>query len=115
MTPTQAQTSLKNYNTESFNLTPTTIIELFEIDISVLFDDQENIGNVSTSVFRFHNNLKLTQNNIIWRGNIYIAAPIKTEGFEYNSQGTIPTPKISLSVSNQTIPELNRFKRILRQ
>jgi lambda family phage minor tail protein L len=56
----------------------------------------------------------LTQNNIIWQGNTYIAAPIKTEGFEFNSQGTIPSPKISIAVNNELIPELIRLKQVLR-
>lgn len=114
MTITQANTSLKNFNGEVFNLTPTSIIELFEIDCSDLFDDQNGVSANSVPIFRFHNNLKLTQNNIIWQGNIYIAAPIKTEGFEFNSQGTIPTPKISLAVNNELIPELIRLKQVLR-
>lgn len=114
MTPTQAQTSIKNLNSELFNLTPSAIIELFEIQFDNLFYDEELLTSGKIDTFRFHNNLKLVQNDIIWQGKVYTAAPIQTEGFEFNSQGTVANPKIRISVTDSGILELNRLKQVLR-
>lgn len=108
--------SLKNINADIFSLNPSTLILLFEIDISnLLFDSgvaslDEIALNSNISIFRFHNNVKLLGTSIHWRGNEYLAAPIKCEGMQLNAQGTLPVPKLSITVNDTGIPALNTLK-----
>jgi lambda family phage minor tail protein L len=123
MTVAQAQISSKRINIELFNLTPSSIIELFEIDLSNLYFDQSSNTDSTyegKNIFRFHSNLKLNNagtksNNIVWRGDTFFAIPIQTKGFEFNSKGTIPTPTLSLVVNDEGIPKLVELKAALRQ
>lgn len=115
-----AQTAIKNLYGEAFSLEPTSIIQLFEIDVS---DIGFNRGVISVNeinsdknvIFRFHNNIKLTQSSIFWRGKEYIAAPVYAEGYEVNAKGTLPTPKLAMTVSEEGIPYLSVFKNRLLQ
>lgn len=113
MNPSQAQISTKSINSESMSLTPSALITLFEVDISDIAFSQGLSSSIS--VFRFHNNIKLTNNNIFWQGNEYIAAPIFAQGFEVTSKGTLPVPKLSISVNDAGIILLSSFKAELAQ
>jgi lambda family phage minor tail protein L len=115
-----AQSSIKNLNAESFSLNPTALINLFEIDISTLGFNLGQISSIELSqqvntIFRFHNNSKLGNNSIFWRGNEYIMIPISAEGFEINSKGTLPVPKLTLSVSEEGVPLLSILKDRINQ
>lgn len=72
------------------------LIELWEIDLrhirSMRNPDQQG------ELYRFHNGVSQTQQNIWWQGNEYQAYPIHAEGFEVSGQG--PSNRPSLSVSN---------------
>jgi lambda family phage minor tail protein L len=119
MTISQAQTSIKRLNAELFNLTPSSIVELFEIDISNLYSDQYNTSDYSTKIFRFHSNLKLNNignksNNILWRSNVYHAVAIQAKGFEFNSKGSIAAPTLSIVIGDENIPKLIELKTALR-
>lgn len=112
---TQAQTSVKRYNTELSVLNPATVIYLFEIDVSSLVTNQNIALQTSEQIFRFHNNIKLTNKDIFWSGGDgiqkkYTAAPINVEGFEINSKGTLPTPKMSISVNEEGVGLLSTLK-----
>lgn len=117
MTTAAAKQAIKKLNTEAFSLTPSALITLFEIDASdVAFDvglSDPNSPNNGT-IFRFHNNVKLGRNNVFWQGVEYVAAPIQGEGFEMKTQGTFPTPTLSLSVSDDGIQLLAIIKERLR-
>lgn len=69
-------------NIQGFSYSP--IVELFQLSNY----DPSN----STISFNF---CKL--NNIAYQGTSYHAVPCETEGFEYNSGGTLPRPKIRVS------------------
>ncbi len=110
-----AQESLKKLNSEIFSLNPQTLITMFEIDMTdILFDtgyiSTTDKNDSSVGVFRFHNNTKLFGTTIFWQGNEYSAAPIATEGFELTAQGTLPVPKVSLTVNSEGIPALAQLK-----
>lgn len=109
LTKSQAQSALKKATGEVFNLTGSCVIHLFEVDVSNLIFDQDIVTSLDT-VFRFHNNIKLTNNTIFFKGLSYIAAPIEASGFEMNGRGTTATPTISISVSPQGIPMLASLK-----
>ncbi len=116
----QAKSSLKKIQSEISSLTPSTLITLFEIDVSsIAFDSgiftDSDILNKTISIFRFHNNVKLINTSIYWQNNEYLAIPIQAIGFEFNSKGTLPVPKLSLSVSDEGIPLLTQLKEKLYQ
>ncbi len=115
MNKTQAQISIKSLNKELFSLTPSSVITLFEIDVSALASDLNIALANDYEIFRFHNNIKLINTNIIWQGNTYIAAPITAEGFEINSKGTLPSPRLGISVNDAGIEALAVLKETLRQ
>jgi lambda family phage minor tail protein L len=111
----QAQLSLKTLYGEAFSLTPSAFITLFEIDVSDLaFDkgliDEVRDDNEGERIFRFHNIVSLLNSNLVWRGKTYTAAPIQAEGFELNARGTLPVPRLSMTVSTEGIPLFANFK-----
>ncbi len=118
MTPTTAQSAAKKLNSEIFSLTPSALITLFEIDIgdivfqNALYSDRI-LSAGDPTVFRFHNTVKLFNSDVWWKGNQYAAAPIRAEGFETNGRGTLPKPKLSLTVSEEGIDALSKLKSAL--
>ncbi len=115
MNKIEAQSASKLVATEIFSLNPSTVVTLFEIDFQdIAFD----LGLVSLAkftagqelVFRFHNTFIKGSSPIIWRGVEYKAAPIEAEGFETNTQGTLPQPTLRLTVNDKGLPYLTQFK-----
>ncbi len=110
-----AQSSIKELNKEIFSLSPSALITLFEIDISDIgfnkgiFSQGEVDLGINT-IFRFHNNVKLLNNSIFWQGKEYVAAPITADGFEMTLKGSLPTPRISITVNEEGIPYLAILK-----
>lgn len=105
---------IKKVNAESFKLTPSSLISLFEIDINNSVFESGFDSLAIQKVFRFHNSIKLTTNNIVFDSKTYIAAPIFANGFEMNTRGTIPTPKISISTNDSGIQALSNFKAAIK-
>jgi len=115
MTTSEAQINIRNAYSEAASLSPSALITMFEIDIGSLgfsrgIISDEDVRNEYQTVFRLHNSVRLTTNSIIWRGKEYIAAPIEADGFEITSKGTLPTPKLRMTVSDDGIPHLTIFK-----
>lgn len=110
----QAQVYIKNLYGEAFSLTPSALIVLFEIDITDILMAEGVIsdlsGNESSRIFRFHNNIPLVNTSIWWQNKEYIAVPVRAEGFETNSRGTLPTPRLGISVSSEGISALALLK-----
>ena len=114
---------------EAMSLNPSQLIELFEIDISdILFGERLqkvlqygatgqsiglNLESPQYNIFRFHNNIKLKSTSIFWQGNEYRALPITITGFETSSKGTAATPKMQLSVIDDSIPSLKILKSLM--
>lgn len=118
MNKTEARDASLRVSEEIFSLVPSAIITMFEIDASELgFDsgiaNQQQIDN-GELIFRFHNNSKLGNSKLIWRGQEYIAAPISSSGFETSSQGTLPSPKLRLTVNEEGIDSLAILKEKIR-
>lgn len=117
-------------NKEFFSLEPSSIINLFEIDLTDLGFDTDNQfiinlreiqitlpgttetinNNFNYRIIRLHNNLKLGKNVIYWNDKPYLPAPIVAEGFELASKGVFPKPKISISLSNEMLDVFSLFK-----
>lgn len=72
-------------------LAPSAIIELFELTLDPTLHG-------SSDVYRFHAgcNASVT-GNIIWNGNPYSRLPIKAEGFEFSSAGSLPRPTLTVA------------------
>ena len=119
MTKSEAQ-GLKSLYSEAANLSPSSLVQMFEVDLSAIglstneFTQSEIDQQIST-IFRFHNSVKLSNSSLYWQGKEFVAAPINVEGFETTAKGTLPTPKLSLTVSDEGIPQLAIFKNRLLQ
>lgn len=70
---------------------PSAVIELFELTLDATLHG-------SSDVYRFHAgcNANVT-GNIVWNGNSYIRLPIKAEGFEFSSAGSLPRPTLTIA------------------
>ena len=119
MNKTTAQASVKRLNAEIFSLNPSALLHFYTLDLTdLLFDkgliSQPTEQNLNSRIFRFHNNLFLTRQTLVWRGDTYSALPLEAEGFELSSQGSLPTPKLRLSVSDDGVPTLGLLKAQIR-
>lgn len=114
-------------NKEFFSLEPSSIISLFEIDLSEIgFDTSAQfVINIKNSqivlpgadggVFnykkiRLHNNLKLGRNIIYWKGDAYLPAPLSTDGFEVASKGVFPKPRVQITFSDDMLDVFSLFR-----
>lgn len=110
----------KAFMKEVMQLSPSTIISLYEIDVTdLLIDNQfifdENSVSESETKLRFHNTntFVVQKKSIIWRGKEYIAAPIRITGFESTLQGALPKPVMGISVSDQSVGAFSVLKSYL--
>lgn len=93
---------------ELAKLTPSSIIELFEVKTITRLHG-------ACEIYRFHSgvNAKSVSGHLVWAGNTYYAWPVEADGFEYNGRGTLPRPKIRIANINNTISaillEVNQF------
>jgi len=114
ITTQQARSSIKSLVFELNNLTPSSIVTLFEIDISSILKAKSipNLnaaklqtgfdGDTTDGILRFHNNIKVFDSIVQWQGKKYIPAPIQASGFENSSRGALPTPILSISSQSET-------------
>ena len=73
------------------SLEPSSIIELFELQLNTL-------QHGSNDIYRFHAGANANNNGeVVWNGNAYMRMPVEAEGFEYGGQGQLPRPKIRVS------------------
>jgi len=85
-------------------LSPTAVIELFELDCT----------DLGGEVFRFHNGTNKLSQNIVWQGNEYIRFPIQVSGFELSGQGQFPRPTVIISnVMSSITTILLQYKDLL--
>ena len=113
----RAKSSIKSLSFELTNLTPSSMVTFFEIDISAILKDKgiipdltveaQNIGfapakDVQDGILRFHNNIKVFNSYVVWQGKTYYPAPIQAEGFEASSKGVLPRPTLTLASQSET-------------
>jgi lambda family phage minor tail protein L len=116
----QAAISMKNIAGELMSLNPSALLSLYEIDVSSLGFQAGIISSTEVelginTVFRFHSNINLTVSSIFWNNNEYVAAPIETVGFETNLKGSPAVPTLSMTVSDEGIPQLTILKQRIRE
>jgi lambda family phage minor tail protein L len=80
------------------------IIQLFVLDATAL-------GDSITHPFTNHKNE--VGNNVVWGGTTYNAWPIQGSGFEMNTSGSLPRPRLSVGNLGGTISALCRSYRNL--
>lgn len=120
--PSAAQlNSNKKVGSEVKRFSPSAIVTLYEIDVeNILIDknipyDSGDTGNRVDAVFRFHNNLKLINQDIYWKGQAYRALPIKVDGFETSTRGALPTPKMTIFFNDKDFAFLSYFRLQVRR
>ena len=79
--------ALSSVTEEIQKLAPSAIIEMFEIDASV----------VGGSVYRFHAGKNNLFGDLIWNGLTYNAFPMEVTGFEWSGKGQLPRPTMTVS------------------
>ena len=102
-------------------INPSSIIELFELELTVgLHIPAGNPNNLDT-VFRFHAGANLNNfGQIKLNGNSYQRVAVKIEGFEDTSTGTIPRPTMTFSnlggiTKDTTVMTMSDFLNIVNQ
>jgi lambda family phage minor tail protein L len=91
-----------NINKQLVSLVPDSLIDLYEIDFSNLqsnFEELKNLYDINLgvdTVYRFCP-MKNGVNPIIWQGFSYQPLPIRTDGFESQSDGKLPRPTLTLA------------------
>lgn len=78
------------------SLTPSALIEMFEIDLTPFGD----------SVYRFHFGTNSLQQNLVWDGETYSAWAGQAVGFDLTTSGQVPRPKLVLGNVFGTISAL---------
>ena len=79
-------------------INPSSIIELYELELTVGLHIPTGNPNSLDTVFRFHAGANLNNfGQIIFNGNSYQRVAVKVEGFEDTSTGTIPRPTLTFS------------------
>jgi lambda family phage minor tail protein L len=76
---------------------PSAIIELYEMYFDINF-----------APFRFHSGTNGITKDILWRGNPYYATAIEVEGFEVNTVGRLPRPKVTVANQDLVISNILR-------
>jgi len=79
------------------NVNPSSIIELFILQLKSTLHGTNTSPSGETNIYRFHNGTSLNNNGeIIWQGKNYLRFPIQAEGFSFQ-KGQLPRPKIIIS------------------
>ena len=93
-------TAIASAYEELAKLNPSAIIELFELHL-------DNALHGSTDVYRFHAGANAdVDGNVVFNGNTYTRLPVKANGFEFTSTGTLPRPTLSISNLDGTMTTL---------
>ena len=84
-------TAISSVYADLASFEPDTIIELFELHPTL-----ELHG--TTGVTRWHAGVNEgVTGNIVWNGNTYTRLPVKADGFEFSSSGTLPRPTLTVA------------------
>lgn len=122
----QIVSGYKSINTEIAKLEPSSQIFLYEIDLTNIYPQTRNTTSLSNQplqngVLRLYNDYNLYNlsvqpyGTISWKNNQYFPMPIYADGFELNSAGTLPTPRIFISNSSPDTSTNSFYKYIRMQ
>lgn len=80
-------TAPQSITSELQKLAPSAVIELFELDATVL----------GAGIYRFHAGTNELTQNVVWQGNTYTRFPVQVTGFEITGRGQLPRPTLRVS------------------
>ena len=117
---TKSKRSYQKIISDLGRTSPSSVVTLYEIDLENLLIDEAMAYNADgdrsgESVFRFHNNLKLTKQKIYWKGQTYHPLPIQVDGFESSTKGAQPTPRMALMSNEESDTLFRDFKAMVRK
>lgn len=108
-------------HSELQSLNPSSILELFVLElVEGTHYATGNPDNVPT-VFRFHAGSNMNSNaEIVWQGNSYQRLPISADGFAYTGRGQTPRPQLTISnfgdiTRSSTVIDVSGFLVIVNQ
>jgi lambda family phage minor tail protein L len=115
--------SYYSINSEISNLQPSSIVNLYEIDLQSVYPVTSSINQdgqpLKNGILRIYNDYNLfnlvndKNGRILWKNQYYYPFPILAEGFDLTTLGTRPTPKIYIS-NNNPDQSYNSFYKYLR-
>lgn len=70
------------------SLSPTALLEFFVLDTTNM---------VGGTIMRFHAGTNGLLDSVVWQGQTYIPLPIKADGFDITTKGTLPRPKMTVA------------------
>lgn len=76
---------MTTFREEIQSLSPTALVELFILDMS---------NTQSGGILYFHAGTNQLSGPIVWQGVTYTPWPIQASGFDINTQGSLPRPKL---------------------
>ena len=84
--------------TELNKINPSSVIELFELELTVGTHIAAGNPQSLPTVYRFHAGANLNNfGEVIYQSNAYQRVAVKVSGFERNSKGVVPRPLITFS------------------
>lgn len=120
----QIVSGYKSINTEISKLEPSVPVVFYEIDLTQIYPQIRNNTTLTNQplqngILRIYNDYNLYNissqpyGTITWKSNQYFPMPVHADGFEMNSAGTLPTPRIFIA---NTSPDtsINSFHKYIR-
>ena len=87
------------------NINPSSIIELFKLELKEGLNYQTGNPTGVDTVYRFHGGSNLDANGeIVWNGESYLRFPVEVTGFEYQKD-QLPRPQ--MTISNMGSPSIS--------
>jgi lambda family phage minor tail protein L len=120
----QIVSGYKSINTETSKLEPSVPVVFYEIDLTQIYPQIRNTTTLTNQplqngILRIYNDYNLYNlssqpyGTITWKNNQYFPMPVHADGFEMNSAGTLPTPRIFIANSSPDT-STNSFYKYIR-
>ena len=81
---------------------------LIEVEQNAIIELYQLYFDVNQEPFRFHAGTNNLTKDIIWSGEKYYSSAIEVEGFEANTMGRLPRPKVTVSNADYVISNILR-------
>jgi len=87
------------------NINPSSIIELFKLELKEGLNYQTGNPTGVDTVYRFHGGSNLDANGeIVWNGESYLRFPVEATGFQYQKD---QLPRPTITISNMGSPSIS--------
>ena len=81
---------------------------LIDVEPSAILEFYELYFDADQQPFRFHAGTNNLSKDVIWNGNSYYATAIEVEGFEANTMGRLPRPKVTVANTDYIMSNILR-------